>query len=92
MENGVEELIRSQIKCQEQSMAVVQSLKEHTEKLNDNIEKLNDQFILHQNLSEKDSEEIKAIKLILLGYLKWAVIALVVAVGGAAVIDKLGIL
>ena len=75
----------------ERSVVVQEGIQTTLKTLNENTKTLNDQFVLHCASVNDISKEVKVIRSELLKYLKWAVVALILVLGGKEVIDLIGI-
>jgi len=80
MDSDYKQLFERSVTVQEGTLQVLKNLEE-------NSKKFNDSFILHQ----KDSEEVKRLveqsHRLLLKYLRWAIIALIVLLGGREIVS-----
>lgn len=81
-----ERLLEQSVRATEQQTQVSVGLLKVAENLENNMKQLNDNFILHQKNDEDVRNEINLIKLLLLKYLKWAIITLILAVGGTSIV------
>jgi len=91
MTDKYEQLLEKCIVSNEKMNLVSDSLLEVSKKMEINIKELNDNFIFHRIDSNKVREDIyKEVVLIrkeLFVWLKWSVVALVIAVGGQRIIE-----
>jgi NurA-like 5'-3' nuclease len=81
------QLLERSVIAQERSTTVSNSLLEVSKSLDNNIKELNDKFVLHCTNSDTIASEIKAIRSELLKYLKWAIVALVLVLGGQKAVE-----
>jgi len=86
------ELTERSIRAIENNNNISSSLVKHIETLTRNMTKLNDNFVLHAIDAKDTKNEVSEIRTELIKYLKWSIFALLIAVGGVTIIDKLGIL
>ena len=91
MTDKYEQLLEKCTASNEKMNIVSDSLLEVSKKMEINIKELNDNFIFHRIDSNKVREDIyKEVVLIrkeLFVWLKWSVVALVIAVGGQRIIE-----
>lgn len=86
MADKYDSLLERSIRAQEQSVNISQSLLEVSKRMEENIKSLNDNFVLHNQKTEEVCKDVTDIKTTLLKWLRIAVIALVIAVGGVSII------
>ena len=87
MSNKYEQLLERSVIAQEKTNSISDSLLEVSKNLNDNIKDLNDKFILHCANADMLTTEMKGIRAELLKYLKWAIVALVITLGGQKMVE-----
>ena len=71
----------------ERSVKVQEGLLSATNQIKDNMKELNDKFALHCQELGATNGDIRAIKQELLKYLKWAILALLILLGGQKVVE-----
>lgn len=79
-------LLERSVRATEQQAQISTGLLEVSKDLRNNMKQLNDNFVLHQKNDEEVQKELGYIKLLLLKYLKWAIITLILAVGGTSIV------
>lgn len=83
-------LIREAVKAQTTNSEVLKSMHDCMEKLEQNMCNVNDQFVLHNQATIDTGKSIGEIKSELLKWLKWAIIFIVVLLGGIPIAKLLG--
>jgi hypothetical protein len=74
------------IKYLEKNTEVSTALLEVSRGMQENLKSLNDSFVLHNQKSDNMCQEVSDIKNTLIKWLRTAIIALIIAVGGASII------
>lgn len=92
MEDKYEKLLERSVTAQETSNQVVRELGKVAGRIEQSTTKLNDGFILHQQEMKTVSKDVSETRQELIKWIKWLTIALLLAVGGSAIVDKLGLL
>jgi hypothetical protein len=86
-------LLERSIRAQEQGASISNSLLEVAKEIKENVKALNDNFVLHNQVSQETAcqtwGDIKVIKSDLIKWLKITIFALIIAVGGASVVKLL---
>ena len=84
-----EQLLERSVIAQEKNNNFSEALIEVSKNLENNVRELNDKFVLHCTNADNITTEVKAIRTELLKYLKWAILALVIVLGGQRIVEIL---
>lgn len=89
MSDNFDTLLEQSVRAQEKSTAISQALLEVSKRMEENVKSLNDNFVLHSLEAKNIGKDIVDIKTTLLKYLRSAIIALLIAVGGTTIVKLL---
>jgi len=89
MNQKYENLLERSVIAQERSNEKSDGMLKVSECLKDNLVKINDTFALHTTSNIDIKKEIKLIREELLKYLKWSIVALIIALGGQQIIKTI---
>jgi len=83
-------LIRESVKAQTTNSEVLKSMNSYMEKLEQNMCNVNDNMALHNQTSVNIGKSLAEIKSELMKWLKWAIIFVVILLGGIPIAKLLG--
>lgn len=84
MDKDYKNLLERTIRVQESNTQVSNALLQVSKDLKDNMKSINDTFVLHNRDHVGIKNDLEVIKATLFKYLKWSIVLLLLAVGGAS--------